>query len=97
MVTSPSSMSLTLPPPLSSSRVKQKKEKRQKSSSKGKGKGKERAENQDQDGGMDVVEQTDGDSDFKLVRAVMKLPLAPVFAEDPIEGVRQCLESWIMR
>ena len=36
-------------------------------------------------------------SDFKIIRSVMRLPLAPVFAGDPLEGVRECLESWIMR
>ena len=43
----------------------------------------------------------DGDdsanSNFKLVQNTMRLPLAPIFAEDPLEGVRQCLESWILR
>lgn len=36
-------------------------------------------------------------SDFKLIQNCMRVPLAPVFAEDPLEGVRQCLESWILR
>lgn len=36
-------------------------------------------------------------SDFKAVQAVMKLPVAPIFSDDALEGVRQSLESWIMR
>lgn len=42
-------------------------------------------------------EDDGADSNFKLVQVLMRIPLAPVFAEDPLEGVRQCLESWVLR
>ena len=36
-------------------------------------------------------------SDFTIIRSVMRIPLAPIFTEDPLEGIRQCLDSWVMR
>lgn len=35
--------------------------------------------------------------DFKAIRCVLRMPLAPVFAQEPLEGVRQALDSWVMR
>ena len=64
-------------------------------------KGKERATDQnlgDDEMQLEAEEADDSaNSNFKLVQNTMRLPLAPIFAEDPLEGVRQCLESWILR
>jgi hypothetical protein len=49
------------------------------------------------DGLREEVGSSSSSSDFVIVQSTMRLPLAPVFAEDPLEGVRQALESWIMR
>jgi len=47
--------------------------------------------------GGEAGSSSSSSSDFVIVQSTMRLPLAPVFAEDPLEGVRQALESWIMR
>merc|ERR1711939_709269 len=44
-----------------------------------------------------AAESASTSSDFKAVQAVMRLPLAPIFSDDVYEGVRQALESWVMR
>lgn len=34
---------------------------------------------------------------FRIITATSRFPLAPIFALDSLDGVRQVLQSWVMR
>lgn len=83
----------TLPPPLASSRSSQKsKSKQQKSESKTR---------TSHGGPASSIQATrtsaHPESTFRIITATSRFPLAPIFALDLLDGVRQCLQSWTMR
>lgn len=99
--------SYDLPPPLKKLRKSKDKEGKKKSkkvkAEEANGNNNESTVDMSQQQTLDVDIQTpvqdrpERSSDFKSVNATSRFPLAPVFAQDLLDGVRQCLQSWIMR
>ena len=81
-----------LPPPLASRSPQKSKSKQQKSELK----------TRSSHGGQalslgDTSTSAHPESTFKTITATSRFPLAPIFALDLLDGVRQCLQSWTMR
>lgn len=47
--------------------------------------------------GSSAASSSSGHGNFRTIQATSRFPLAPMFALDSLDGVRQVLQSWIMR
>jgi hypothetical protein len=95
---------LTLPPPLreqqntaDSSKLKKSKKQKNKAAASG-GVHQDSQINKNSSSKSKSISNTAlNHGDFRRVAATSRFPLAPVFAQDSLDGVRQCLQSWTMR
>lgn len=90
-----------LPPPLSSSlhgsnKSSEKKKKKQEQKSELKKSSRKEGSSNDTSHSR-IVGSSSTSSNFKTITAISRFPLAPIFALDSLDGVRQCLQSWTMR